>query len=104
LAQARAQISGNPQSGCISMRSIYLQWCYHATCAWSDNINPIFAENISIRKIPGFAKLRQKLILLLTFAEFHVFRASSRMNVRSKQRGFRTTTGFSCWAQDWRSE
>jgi hypothetical protein len=80
--------------------SVYLKWYYHATCAWSDNTNPIFDENISVKKIPGFAILRQKLILLLTFAEFHVFSANSRMNSRSKQRGFHTTTGFSCWAQD----
>jgi len=100
LVPARKPISGKPQSGCISVRSVYLQWCYHPTCAWNDNNNPIFAENISIRKIPGFTKLRQKLLVLLTFAEFNVFGANNRMNVRSKQRGFDTTIGFSSWAQD----
>jgi hypothetical protein len=60
LVPARTPINGEPQPECISVRNICLQWCYHVTCAKGDNTNPVFAEYISLRKVPGFTKLRQK--------------------------------------------
>ena len=56
LVPVGKQISGKPQSGCISVRYVDLQWCYHATSASNDKANPIFAQHISIRKVAGYAK------------------------------------------------